>query len=152
MTDPRHRNDPRHQNAVTVAEKVLDIANRHRDPRVRTLAILKKPIAEIAVTIAEHVEGEVQSGNTNPVAIAQGIYNDLYQQARRLHAEDVVEQLLAFAALHPHPGVKSIAVLKRPAAQITVYILDEVDKHVTAGTHQAEKIAKAILNSLLGGR
>jgi hypothetical protein len=144
--------DARHNNAVAVAEKMLDIAKRHRDPRVRSLSIFKAPISNIAVTIVEDVHDEVERGNRNPVAIAEGIVDRLFEQARRLHAEQVVEQLLACAALHPNPAVKGISLLKRPAAQIVVSIIHEVDQHVTSGIHQAEKIAKSILNSLLGDR
>ena len=141
--------DVRYQNAVKVAEKALEIASRHRDPRVQLIAVLNRPLAHIATTITNHVAEEVRKGNTDVADIAQGIFDDLFERARRAHAEDVVEQLFAFAAVHPHPDAKSLALLKHPAAKITVLILTEVDRHVTNGIHETERIAKAILNARL---
>jgi hypothetical protein len=152
MGRERDEDELRHQNAVRVAEQTLAIASRHRDPRVKTIAVLNRPIAHIGVTISEDVADAVRRGETDATAIARRIFNNLFERARHAHATDVVEQLLAFAALHPHPGVQSIALLKRPTAHIIVHIGDEIDRHITAGIHETEKIAKSILNKLLGIR
>jgi hypothetical protein len=152
MSRERDEDEIRHQNAVRVAEQTLAIASRHRDPRVKAIAVLNRPVAHIAVTIAEDVAAAVRRGETDVAAIARHIFNDLFERARRAHAADVVEQLLAFAAYHPHPAAQSIALLKKPASQIIVQIGDEIERHVTAGIHETEEIARSILNALLGIR
>ena len=54
--------DPLHAKRVEVAQALSGIAAYSKDPRVKAIAVFSKPVAELAVSIGEEVERQVNAG------------------------------------------------------------------------------------------
>lgn len=95
-----------------------------------------------------HARGKLSgSGGTTPSYRLRRWTDTKHERAIR-----VAEQLLRLGAFSKDPRVKAMSVFSRPAAEVAVSILDEVDRQIKKGVQTAEDIAELIFYGLIGRR